>query len=72
LASINKPHLKFEHGYAIVRIDHPINRDVPENSVSVLKVYKSEEEAGKEVSRLQSVNKGKACNYFVCTTHMMP
>jgi hypothetical protein len=55
-----------------VRIDHPINRDVPENSVSVLKVYKSEEEAGKEVSRLQSVNKGKACNYFVCTTHMMP
>ena len=56
MASINKPHSKFQHGYAVVRVDFPINRAAPENSVSVLKVFRSEEEARTEVSRLQNGN----------------
>jgi hypothetical protein len=72
LASINKPHSKFQHGYAVVRIDLPLHGDMPENSISVLKVFMSEGQADKEMSLLQNVNKGKGCKYFVRTTHMIP
>jgi len=67
-----KPHSKFLHLYAIVRIDMPVSVDNPENCVSVVKVLASRAIAEKEASRLRDVNRGKRCAYHVYTTRMIP
>jgi len=63
--TLDKPHSKFEHVYAIVRFDFPINSESPTNSVTVVKVFSSEAAANQEASRLNHVNKYKSCTYDV-------
>jgi len=49
---LDKPHSKFRHVYAVVRIDIPFNENCPGNSMSVVKVTRSKETAETEVSRM--------------------
>jgi hypothetical protein len=49
--SVDKPHSKFEHLYAIVSFDLPINLEYPANSVTVVKVFSSQGAADQEASR---------------------
>jgi hypothetical protein len=56
MSSINKPHTKHPHVYAIVRVDHPVDEEYPTNCITVVKVFSSEEAAGAEVTRLNQMN----------------
>ena len=71
MVTSNKPHSKFSHVYALVRIDAPLSADSPENSISVVKVLRSEEAAEKEALRLRDLNKGKGCAYHVYVTRLI-
>ena len=64
------PHSKFIHVYAVVRIDLPVSQKEPHNSISVVKVYSSNDLAEKEASRLSRINEGKGCRYVVYTTRL--
>ena len=62
---IPSPNSKFEHGFAIVRleIDWPRDKDIDQNIVSVKKIVGSMEEAEKEVARLNKINSSKGYHY---------
>ena len=63
----------YEHGCAIVRVDHFEDADPEtENAVTVTKVVASSEEAEEEVVRLQELAaaSGRACHYFWQTTRV--
>ncbi len=66
-----KPHSRFRHVYAIVRIDLPVSEEHPENSVSVVKVLSSQVAAQQETLRLNTINSGKACRYVLQTTRLV-
>lgn len=68
---MEKPHSKFRHVYAIVRIDFPIDPSSPENCFSVTKVLSTKVIAEREVARLREVNRDKRCVYELCTTRMV-
>ena len=68
---INKPHAKYPHGYAVVRIDLPVSQSNPEDSFAVLKVFSSAVFAEKESIRLNKVNAQKGCKYIVLVTHLV-
>jgi len=72
MAGINKPHSRFKHVYAVVRIDLPPDESTPENSVTVIKVFSSETAAKREVSRLNKLNQEKGCKYVMNITRMVP
>ena len=67
----DKPHSRFRHVYAIVRIDSPLDEANPENSVAVVKVLASRAAAEKELTRLNQLNAKKGCVYVVTTTRMV-
>jgi hypothetical protein len=67
-----KPNAKFRHMYAIVRIDLPVNQEAPEDSVTVIKVFSSRITAEHELSRLNRINREKACRYVLQTTRLVP
>lgn len=68
----DRPHSRFKHVYAVVRIDLPVNQVTPEDSVAVVKIMCSQGAAQQEVVRLSEVNRGKACRYFVQTSRLVP
>lgn len=67
-----KPHSKFRHVYAVVRIDVPIDVEYPENSISVVKVLSSQTAAQQEILRLNGINSDKGCRYMLQTTRLVP
>ena len=67
----NKPHSRYEHVYALVRIDLPVDQTLPENSVAVVKVLCSQDLAQQEAARLNEVNKDKGCLYVIYTSRLM-
>jgi len=69
--TLEKPHSKFEHVYAIVRFDFPVNPESPTNSVNVVKVFSSSEIADTEAARLNRVNQDKRCSYHVYITRFV-
>lgn len=71
MPSINQPHSKYRHVYAVVRIDVPIYEAQPESSFSVVKVFSSEEGAEKETARLNKINADKGCKYFTFITRIV-
>jgi hypothetical protein len=68
---LDKPPSKFQHVYAVVRIDTPFDESHPENSVAVVKVARSEEAAVGEVSRSNKINAGKNCVYIACVSRLI-
>jgi hypothetical protein len=67
-----KPHSKFRHVYAVLRIDQPVSCEAPENSIRVVKVFSSKMTAELEVDRLNKVNSGKDCRYVLQVTRLVP
>lgn len=67
----DKPHAKYPHGYAIVRIDRVVAENQLEDSVTVVKVFSSKMAAEKDAARLNGINAEKGCRYFVYVTRMI-
>jgi hypothetical protein len=72
MSNINKPHSRFLHVYAIVRIDLPIDQDYPENTLAVVKVFPSQLDGKRELSRLNKLNQDKNCKYILTITRLVP
>ena len=72
MADTETKNSKFQHLYAVVRIDLPVNLDNPENSIAVVKVHSAKEHADSEASRLNALNQKKGCSYIVYTTRLAP
>jgi hypothetical protein len=68
--SLDKPNARSKHLYAVVRIDIPVDPDHPENSISVVKVFSSRENAEVETARLNRINAEKHCKYSAYITRM--
>jgi hypothetical protein len=64
------PNAKYEHVYAILRADEPTASPITaiKDAVVVKKVVRSQEEAEREVARLNRLNAGKGCEYFYQVT----
>jgi len=58
---MNRPNKKYSQGFAVVRVDTPVDQTHPENSISVLKIFGTKETANAERDRLSRVNAGKDC-----------
>jgi hypothetical protein len=67
-----KPHSKFRHLYAVLRIDMPVSLENPENSIAVVKVFHSKMSAEQEVDRLNKVNSERGCRYVLQATRLVP
>jgi hypothetical protein len=72
MSSMDKPHSRHEHVYALVRFDLPVNQTTPENSVAVVKVLCSRELAQQELVRLNERNGDKGCRYVSYTSRLIP
>jgi hypothetical protein len=68
LGAPDKPHSKYTHVYAIVRLDSDMS---PENCATVVKILPTPDQAQTEVARLRKVNRGKKCTYSVQTTRFV-
>jgi hypothetical protein len=68
---VDKPHSKFPHVYAVVRIDVPLDDDNPGNGISVVKVARSKAAAEAELSRLNNINADKNCVYVCCISRLI-
>lgn len=59
------PNRKFDHAYAILRLDPRQSADTPlDTAVTVKQVVWSEQEAAAEVARLNALRPGAAARYF--------
>ena len=67
--SVDKPHSKYPHVYAIVRFDFYVS--TLEDSATVVKVLPSQTMAEQEVARLREVNEAKPCIYTVQLTRFV-
>jgi hypothetical protein len=74
----NAPNLKAEHLFAVIRLDIPDRPDLdrmleyPGDYFIVKEVLPTEEEADREVERLNAVNVGKNCVYWSTITRFYP
>jgi hypothetical protein len=66
---VNRPNNNYRHGFVVVRIDTPVDQAHPEDSISVLKIFPTQEAADAERERLSRINAGKNCFYFVAERH---
>ncbi len=68
------PHSRFQHVYAIVRFhtEMRVNVEYWENSVAVVKVMESREQANAEEERLNKLNSHKGYRYSIWTTRLIP
>jgi hypothetical protein len=64
----DKPHAKYPHVYAIVRID---SYKETENCATVVKVMAARDQAEQEAERLRKVNQGKQYIYEVQITRFV-
>jgi len=68
---MNRTNKKYSQGFAVVRVDTPVDQTHPENSISVLKIFGTKETANAERDRLSRVNVGKECLYFAALTRLV-
>jgi hypothetical protein len=68
---MDQKHSKYEHLFALIRFDLPINHDRIEDSVSVVKVFATRSDAEAEVRRLSSINDLSKCKYEVQVTRFV-
>ncbi len=65
------PNLKYDHVFAIVRVDSFYKIEVsPETAITVQKVVWDQETAEAEAARLNDLNKDKGCMYFWTITRL--
>ncbi len=74
----NAPNLKAEHLYAVVRFDLPVDKSLdsivenPDIFITVKELLPTQDEADREVERLNALNAGKDCVYFSTITRFYP
>jgi hypothetical protein len=62
---------RFDHAYAVVRVDTFAGPEVAwENKVTIKEILWSDEDARREVERLNQINAGKGCCYFWQVTRL--
>lgn len=67
----NKPNLKYDHVFAIVRVDSFQDLAVsPETKIVIKKIVLTQEVAKAEVTRLNNLNNNKNCIYFYQMTRL--
>jgi hypothetical protein len=70
----NAPNLRAEHLFAVVRFDIPDGQSLhrmvecPDQYITVKEILPTEEEADREVERLNAVNAGRNCVYWSTIT----
>lgn len=67
---MNKPNAKYDHVYAIIRLDGFYENMTIQDAITVTKVVWSEELAKQEVARLTTINSDKRCYYFYQITRI--
>ena len=71
MASPDLPNAKYDHAFAILRIDFTEDRDfISPDHITVKKVVWSEKIAQQEVNRLNELNADKGCQYFYQLTRI--
>ena len=68
----DQPNVKFAHVYAVLRIYQPLDPDMPENNLAIVKVFASRPAADHEVERLGEINGSKGYRYLVITSRFVP
>jgi hypothetical protein len=68
----NKPHSKYEHVFAVVRIDEDLAQGGSDNANYITKVLRNQEDAEREVERLNHLNQSKGFRYFWQLTRIEP
>ena len=71
MTEIDKPHSKYPHAYAVVRVDLPMDDIDPGSQLAVPKVFVTRVAAEQEAERLSRINGEKSCKYLVCITHLV-
>jgi len=67
----DKPHLKYDHVFAIIRVDDFHDLEVsPETKITITKIVLTRETAEAEVARLNKLNSNKGCIYFYTITRI--
>jgi hypothetical protein len=66
MSTLDQPHSKYRHVYVIVRVELDFDREHPDNSVSVTRVFDKEEDAASEIVRMNKLNGSKGYRYLVC------
>jgi hypothetical protein len=59
----NKPNARYDHAFAIIRFDVSSETGSLHNRVMVVKILWDENEASREVDRLNELNSEKECEY---------
>ncbi len=68
---MSKPNLKYDHVFAIVRVDnYQTSAGAPQDSITITKVLFSESAARREVERLIRLNREKGPAYFYQLTRL--
>jgi hypothetical protein len=68
---MDSPHSRYPHVFAVVRFDLQIDAHNACDSISVVKVFASVEQAELEATRLRKINDDKNCVYRVQTTRFV-
>jgi hypothetical protein len=70
-SALPKPNPRYDHVYAIVRVDTNAAADVPlDLKITVKKVVADSSVAAAEIKRLNELNAGKGCYYFSQITRL--
>jgi hypothetical protein len=68
---MDKPHSKYQHLFAVLRYDLPIDGTNWQRAVSVVKAFTNRDDADAEVQRLCLVNDASKSIYEVQTTRLV-
>jgi len=67
---MNRPNKKYSQGFAVVRVETPVDQTHPENSFSLLKIFATKRQLMLKGTAYR-VNAGKDCLYFVTLTRLV-
>ena len=67
---MNKENKKYDHAYAVIRVDDGINFLYAEAKIMVKLILFEEQDAKNEVERLNLVNADKGCRYYYQITRI--
>ena len=70
MSRMMKPNPRFDHAWAVVRLDAFSREESRPELVTVVRVFWTLEKATEEAERLNAVNEDKDCRYFATVTRV--